>query len=277
MRDPNLEHFAESGLRYPIPPSSEGYITSGDCRIFFATFGDNGRDVLLLHGGMGNGTNWAKQIEPLVKSGYRVVSMDTRAHGRSTSGSQTLSYKVFAGDACLLAEHLRLQELIVVGWSDGACTALEIARTRPSLVAGVIFFACNVDPTGTLEFRMTESIRNCLIRHERDFANMSPTLERFADLQPKLDPMQKNEPNYGKEDLGRITVPIAVIQGDRDEFIKLDHARYIANSLGNSHFEQLEGLSHFAPIEDPERFNEAMLRCMHWLAATSPENAREEL
>ncbi len=259
MKDPNLERFAEFGLRYPVIPASEGYVTSDDCRIHFSTFG-NGKPVLLLHGGMGNGTNWANQIGALQEGGYRVIVMDTRAHGRSTGGSQPLSYRLFARDVGNLIEHLNLKDVFLVGWSDGACTALEFARTAPSLVAGVLFFACNVDPSGTLEFRMTDAIQNCLTRHRLDFTSMTPTLERFEDLQPKLEPMQKNEPDYSAEDLSRISVPVTVMQGNRDEFIKLDHARYIAASLPKSRFELLEGLGHFAPIQDPERFNEAMLR-----------------
>ena len=261
MKDPNLDYFAEFGLRYPVMPNDEGYVTSGDCRIHFSAFGE-GRPVLLLHGGMGNGTNWANQIEALMESGHQVVVMDTRAHGRSTNGSRPLSYRLFAQDVGSLIAHLRLREVTLVGWSDGACTALEFARTESSLVAGVVFFACNVNPSGTLEFRMTDAIRNCLTRHRLDFMRMSPTLERFEDLQPKLDPMQKYEPNYSLEDLRRISVPVAVIQGDRDEFIKLDHAKYLAASLKDSRFELLEGLSHFAPIQDPARFNETMLRCI---------------
>lgn len=271
MKDPNLERFAEFGLKYPAVPASEGYITSNDCRIYYSMFG-KGRPVFLLHGGLGNATHWANQIEPLVKAGYRVVLMDTRAHGRSTNGSQTLSYRVFAQDLDCLAAHLDLGKMILVGWSDGACTALEFARIRPSRVSGVLFFACNVDPTGTLEFRMTESIRNCLLRNERDFTSMTPTFERFEDLQPKLEPMQKNEPNYGSEDLKRISVPVTVMQGDRDEFIQLDHAQYIAHSLGNARFERLSGLNHFAPIEDPEKFNEVMLRWVDFFAANPPSS-----
>lgn len=91
---------------------------------------------------------------------------------------------------------------------------------------------------------------------------MSPTLEQFADLQPKLEPMQKNEPNYSAHQLSQIAVPVAVVQGDQDEFIKLEHAKYIARTLKNGHFELLAGLNHFAPIEDPDTFNNAMIKCI---------------
>jgi pimeloyl-ACP methyl ester carboxylesterase len=34
----------------------------------------------------------------------------------------------------------------LVGWSDGACTALVLARQAPERVRGVFFFACNMAP-----------------------------------------------------------------------------------------------------------------------------------
>lgn len=265
--DISLDRFASDGLRHPLLPMREGYVSTRDCRLHFAVFGA-GRPVLLLHGGMGNGTNWANQLGSLVETGYQAIVMDTRAHGRSTSGNQVLSYKLLADDVRRLVEHLDLEQVLLVGWSDGACTALELARTHPERVAGVVFFACNVDPSGTLEFRMTESIQNCLTRHRLDFENLSPTLERFEDLQPKLDPMQRNEPNYSLEDLRNIHVPVVVLQGSRDEFIRQEHAAYLAGALGRARLEILDGLGHFAPIADPAAFNDALLRSLTWLMET---------
>lgn len=263
MHDPELVHFAAFGLRFPFVPGREGYATAHDCRLHFAVFG-TGHPVVLLHGGMGNASNWANQIQALVEAGHQAVVLDTRAHGQSTSGTRPLSYRLFAEDVVCLMDHLGLKRATLVGWSDGACTALELARTRPERVSGVVFFACNVDPSGTLEFRMSETIRNCLTRHRLDFENLSPTLERFEDLQPKLDPMQRNEPNYTLEDLRNIFVPVVVLQGTQDEFIKLEHARTLARSLGSARLELLDGLGHFAPIQDPDTFNDAMLRSLEW-------------
>jgi pimeloyl-ACP methyl ester carboxylesterase len=264
MKDKDVRRFAASGLSFPLRPTREGYFTSDDARLWFETFG-TGVPVLLLHGGMGNGTNWAGQIRPLVRAGYRPIVLDTRGHGRSGSGSKRFSYKLFADDTTRLMGHLELPQALVVGWSDGACTALEMARTNPDRVVGVVFFACNVDPTGTREFVMSPAIGNCVTRHKLDFERMTPTLEQFEELQPKLEPMQKNEPNYSLETLRTITVPVAVVQGDQDEFIKPSHAEYLAASLPNSHFELVKGEGHFAPIQNPNLFNRVMLRHLRWL------------
>lgn len=262
MKDLNLADFAQAGLRFPELPDLDGYFTSEDARIYFAKFG-HGQPVILLHGGMGNGTNWAKQIKALVDDNFTVYVLDTRAHGRSTSGIRPFSYGLLAGDLSRFMDNQGIPHGIMLGWSDGACTALELARIEPAKVTGVVFFACNVDPSGTLPFTMTEIIANCLKRHGADFSMMSPGLEDFQGLQPRLDWMQRNEPNYSKSVLASIEVPVAVIQGDADEFIKLDHARYLAESLANGRFEIMKGLSHFAPIQDPDMFNKVILKYLN--------------
>lgn len=258
MKDPDLEDFASHGLGFPFPPRREGYFTNEDARLYYAGFGQ-GTPLVLLHGGLGNSTNWAGQIQDLVGAGYEPIVMDTRGHGRSSAGPQAFSYRLFSRDVLALLDFLKIERTLVLGWSDGACTALELARTHPDRIAGVVFFACNVDPTGTRDFVMTPRIENCLVRHRKDFERMTPTLGKFEDLQPKLAPMQKDEPNYGAGDLAGITPPVAVVHGEDDEFIKKSHAAYLAAALPRSRLTLLEGAGHFAPVQDPDRFNAVLL------------------
>jgi hypothetical protein len=259
MLDFDLAKFAAQGLRHTSCPGEDGYIASLDARLYFASFGV-GTPVILLHGGMGNGTNWALQVEALVAAGYNAIVLDTRGHGRSTPGSRAFSYALFSEDVLNLMGHLQIDRALFVGWSDGACTALELARTNPSRVMGVIYFACNVDPSGNKEFVMTKTIENCLIRHQRDFERLSPTQDKFEELPPKLEPMQKNQPNYTSSQIRTITVPVAVLHAQNDEFIKASHSQYLASTLPKSFFELMDHVSHFAPIQDAAVFNTLLLK-----------------
>jgi pimeloyl-ACP methyl ester carboxylesterase len=57
-----------------------------------------------------------------------------------------------ASDVLAVMNALHFDRVALVGWSDGACTALILAAKYPSRVAGVFFFACNMDPTGVKPF-----------------------------------------------------------------------------------------------------------------------------
>ena len=71
--------------------------------------------------------------------------------------------------------------------------------------------------------------------------------------------MQRTQPNYTAQDLERIKVPVAIVQSEHDEFIKREHAEYLARSIPGAEFVLLPGVSHFAPLQRPAEFNRAML------------------
>ena len=71
--------------------------------------------------------------------------------------------------------------------------------------------------------------------------------------------MQRTEPNYSVHDLAEVHVPIAIVQAEHDEFIKLEHAEYLARSIPGAEFILLPGVSHFAPLQRPGKFNKVML------------------
>jgi pimeloyl-ACP methyl ester carboxylesterase len=71
--------------------------------------------------------------------------------------------------------------------------------------------------------------------------------------------MMKTEPNYSASDLAEVQVPVAIVHSERDEFIKREHAEYLAHSIPGAEFILLDGVSHFAPLQRPSEFNRVML------------------
>jgi pimeloyl-ACP methyl ester carboxylesterase len=165
-----------------------------------------------------------------------------------------------ASDVVAVMDTLRLASAALVGWSDGACTALILADNHPERVAGVFFFACNMDPSGVKPFETTPTLDRCFARHGKDYAELSATPGQFKDFVAELGVMQRTQPNYSAEDLARISVPVAIAQSEHDEFIKPEHAEYLATTIPNAEYVFLHGVSHFAPLQRPHQFNEAVLK-----------------
>lgn len=258
VSDPELKRLEAQGFP-PMPVAdATGYVERGGARLWTASYGD-GPAVLLLHGGFGSSGNFASQVPDLVASGYRVIVMDTRAHGRSDWGTEPLGYRTFAQDALAVLDHWQVARAAIVGWSDGADTGLLAALMSPERVAGLVFFACNVDPTGTRPFEMTEVIGRFFPRIVADYEALSPTPQDFATLQERLQAVQANEPNLSAAELATVRVPVLSLIGDGDEFITLEHARYIAASIPGARFALMQGVSHFAPLQNPELFNRVVL------------------
>lgn len=256
FQDDDLVRFAADGP--PALPAGGDFLEGDGAKLWFARFG-TGPAVLLLHGGMGNANNFGHQVPALVAAGFSVVAMDSRGHGRSSWDGGDFSYARMAEDALAVLDRLGIERAAVIGWSDGACTGFAMAKKAPERVSGVLFFACNVDATGSLPFVFTDTIGNCLTRHRKDYAELSPEPERLEEMSGKLQAMQGSQPDYSAEDLREIGVPVTVVQAERDEFIREEHARYIAETVPGAKFVEMAGVSHFAPVQRPGVFNGVVL------------------
>ena len=60
FRDDHLEHFAACGTTLP-PADASGHVSHDGARIWYASYGA-GPAVILLHGGLGNGGNFAPSL-----------------------------------------------------------------------------------------------------------------------------------------------------------------------------------------------------------------------
>ena len=87
--------------RFPTPASEHAVLEAAEIEyheinsqtIATYSWGKSGPTVLLVHGWSGRGTQLGAFVEPLLKAGFRVLSFDGPAHGKS-SGKQTTLYEI---------------------------------------------------------------------------------------------------------------------------------------------------------------------------------------
>ncbi len=116
-----------------------------------------------------------------------------------------------------------------------------------------------MDPSGTKEIAQPNPVLDrCLGRHARDYAELSATPDQFTAFAKAVGLMMRTQPNYSARDMAGIHVPVAIVQSEHDEFIKPEHAEYLARSIRGADLIRLPGVSHFAPLQRPEQFNGVM-------------------
>ena len=137
-----------------------------------------------------------------------------------------------AADVLAVMDALHLEKAALVGWSDGACTALILAMQNPARMAGVFYFACNMDPSGVKEFAQPNPILDRCFSSARQ--GLRSTVGDAGPIQvfvAAVSHMMKTQPNYFVHDLADISVLVVIVQSEHEEFIKLEHAEYLARSI----------------------------------------------
>jgi len=225
--------------------------------IFFAQFG-GGPSVIFFHGGLGNSNYWGHQVRQL-SSDFSVTVMDTRGHGRSPPTSGGFSYTKFAEDAAGLMDLLGIPSASIIGWSDGAITGLQLAMTRPERVSKLFAFGANSSIDGLKANGSRSHVFSSYVaRCKAEYALLSPSPERWLNLVNGLREMWRTEPNFTRQKLAAVKVPTTISDGEYDEIIKQEHTKEIAAEIPGARLIILTNVSHFAMLQNPIQFNEAV-------------------
>jgi pimeloyl-ACP methyl ester carboxylesterase len=242
----------------PIPSERSGQAQANGISIHYAVYGE-GSPVILLHGGLANADYWGNQI-PALALHHTVIVMDSRGHGRSTRDSRPYGYDLMADDVVSLMDVLRVPKADVVGWSDGGIIGLNLAMRYPERVGKIFAFAAATMTSGTKYGAiMQPTIVAFIKRAGHEYKAYSATPKEYSSFVLQIIKMCANQPNWTDADLKTIAAPVLVVDGDHDETIKREHTKYIASTIPGAGLLILPDASHFAFLQDPERFNDAVL------------------
>ena len=111
----------------------------------YRTYGEkNQPTIVLIHGFNGFLETWDKNIEPLVKSGHRVITYDFWGRGLTSRPPVNLSLPVFREQLATLIHHLNAKKVILMGSSFGCVIAADYALNYPGGVEKMVI----VGPAG---------------------------------------------------------------------------------------------------------------------------------
>ncbi len=226
--------------------------------IYYEVYGE-GDPLLLLHGGLANGTYWANQI-PTFSQDYQVIVMDSRGHGRSSFDETPISYDLMSSDVLALLDHLEIPQTDVVGWSDGGIIGLDIALSNPERLNRVVAYGANFDPSGVrLDVGTNDYFNTYIARAAEDYLTMSPHPERWDEFLANISNMWATEPNWTMEQIASITTQFLILDGTEEEAIDLNQTKLMAVLMPNAELVLIPGTGHFAMFEKPGEFNKIVL------------------
>lgn len=226
------------------------YATINGIKLYYEIYG-RGEPLLLLHGNNESMNSFQHQVDEFAKK-YKVIALDSRGQGNSTADSIKLTYELFADDVNKLLEYLNLQNVNIIGWSDGGNTGLILAMKRPDkvkklAVVGAVLYNNSTSIDGSTNAEIQKQVK------QMEKANTSKN-----DMDYRLKVLLLTEPNINPDSLKTIKVPVLVMAGEKD-VVKEQHTKLIAERLPNSQLVIFKNAGHYAPKEIPEVFNKTVL------------------
>ncbi len=272
-------HSVTRDARAAPTPQTE-YVQVAFGRIAYDDTGGPGPLVLAIPG-MGDLRSQYRALKPLLwRAGYRVVTMDIRGHGESSTAWDDYSAYAIAHDALAVIKHLQAGPAVILGNSFAAGSALWAAHEAPQWVRGVVLLgpvvrdlqppwwaraAIAVGFAGPWRTAFWLAFWDSLfpLRKPHDHAQARAALAANLREPGRMDAL-RTMAGLSKADteamLSHSRVPALVVMGTRDPDFPdpVAEAHWLGQRLGTDPL-LLTGAGHYPHLEVPEQVLPALL------------------
>jgi len=259
---PDLPSTVDTVVIQDIPNRPEGeYLSVNGIELYCEIFGE-GEPLLLIHGGAATIESWFFQI-PEFAVKFKVIVPDARGHGRTRDVEGPIDFKNMAADFEALLDHLGLSKVLVVGWSDGGVTGLQMAMNRPDLVSKVVTLGAHSRPEGMTDQFKAEvegsTPENFPAILSEGYKALSPDgPDHWPVVFGKLKNMWLTLPNFGEEELKSIECPVLLLVGEQD-IVRPEESDRLTDLIPDARLVVIEGASHYSPVEVPDVVNSIIM------------------
>jgi pimeloyl-ACP methyl ester carboxylesterase len=248
----------------PPEPSVEsaepvsGMAAVNDVELYYEIHGE-GTALILMHGGLGHSGHWKNQL-PALSEHYKVITVDSRGHGRSTMTEQQISFALMASDIVALMDYLEIERAHILGWSDGGNIGLYLAIHHPERLIKVVASGANYNPSGVRsDVGENQKFLSYIGDAIEDYQTLSPDPANWDAFFGNIGQMWASEPDFTVEQLGSIAVPVLLLDGESDEAIYTGHTIEMAGLIPTAKLTFIAGTGHFGMWEKPVEINTAIL------------------
>ena len=241
----------------------------------FHAYGEHGEPVVVLHGLLGSGRNWASLAKRLGRS-RRAVTLDLRNHGRSP-WNDAMNYDLMAADVQAFIERSIGRPVILIGHSMGGKTAMRLALNRPALIQRLVVVDIapvdyahgfgayveamrRIDPASLsrradVDRQLATSVPDPAVR-----AFLMQNLKRRDDgfaWRPHLAALAKAMPAlmaFPTRQGDRFSRPTLFLAGGRSDYLSARHREVIPTLFPDAEIRTIADAGHWLHAEQPAAF-----------------------
>lgn len=246
-----------------------------------------GESIMLLHGFPDSNYVWRDVIPLLVKAGYKVIAPDQRGFGESDApeGKENYKMELIANDAVAILDKLGIKKAKLVAHDWGAMigwllagtyperfesyTAVSVGHAKAYANAGfeqkkkgwyVLFFQLGSIAEKAFMANDWALFRKTVGNHP-EVEHWIKDLSRPGRLAAGMNWYRANLSKLFKADFPRVIIPVFGIWSTDDVALAEDQMINSAAFIdANWQYERMEGVSHWIPVDEPEKLTELILK-----------------
>ncbi|HEY4247142.1 MAG TPA: alpha/beta hydrolase [Lacunisphaera sp.] len=204
-----------------------------------------GKSLVLIHGGGSTIESSFSRILPELAKTHQVIAVELQAHGHTKDIDRPLSFEQDADDVAALLQHLHVRKADIMGFSNGATTALQMGIRHGGIVNKLVIASGNYRRDGmvpgffegfknaSLEKTMPAPLKEAYLKANPDPKGLQAMFDRDVARMVAFK-------DISDTDIKSIQAPTLVLNGDKDVVLP-EHALALARTLPHAQLAILPG------------------------------------
>lgn len=222
----------------------------------------SGAPVLLIHGFAGTARAHFAPLVAALEPEYRVIAPDLSGHGRSAATPRAVDARLHhhdADDLLALIERLALPAVNLIGYSDGAETAIILAALLGSRARSLTAWGVSgrVPPAPVVALYADPETRihswSALRAELERLHGPGSALPMLTSWAAAMEDLRAQGGVINDNEAARVTCPTLIVAGDRDPFNPLAAIQALVVRLPHARLVTLPGAGHDLLAERPEQ------------------------
>jgi pimeloyl-ACP methyl ester carboxylesterase len=256
-------------------PPQDRFAKLDTMRVHYQNYGEGKDAVVFIHGWSCNLNFWKTNLPAFVNQS-RVIAIDLPGHGESDKPQVTYSMDLFARAIDAVLQDAKVERATLVGHSMGAPVIRQFYRKYPDKTRALVIVDGSLRP-----FSNPEQMKQFLdpLRGP-DYKKQAELLIGFM-VQPVKDKKTQEEikaamisaPQHvmvgafdammddaiWKED--KINAPTLAVMAKQPQW-NAEYEKFVRELVPGIDYQMWEGVSHFLMMDEPQKFNDAVLAFM---------------
>src|SRR5262245_37334917 len=253
-------------------PPQDRFAKLDTMRVHYQNYGEGKEAVVFIHGWSCNLNFWKANIPAFVNQS-RVIAVDLPGHGESDKPQIVYSMDLFARAIDAVLQDAKVDRATLVGHSMGTPVIRQFYRKYPNKTRSIVIVDGSLRPFSNPEQmkRLVETLRGPNYKKQAELLSgfmVQPVKDK--NTQDEIRAAMISAPQHvmvgamdammdetiWKQD--KIDAPTLALMAKQPQW-DAEYEKFVRDLVPGIEYQMWEGVSHFLMMDEPQKFNDAVL------------------